>query len=180
MKTLYLLRHAKSSWSEHAMDDHDRPLNRRGQHSAPLMGQFMRRSGFLPDMILCSTSRRTAETLSLIVPYIGDETPVQFERNLYLASSDAMLDRIRHVDPSCDRLLVVGHNPGIEHLAADLVSREKLNGSEALFETLQTKYPTAALTVVQFDVRDWQQVELGTGTLREFKCPRDLERRMVK
>ena len=174
MKTLYLLRHAKSSWSDHAMDDHDRPLNRRGQDNAPLMGQFMRKSGFLPDMILCSTARRTAETLSLIVPYIGDQTPVRFERNLYLASSDAMLDRIRQADPSCERLLVIAHNPGMEHLAADLVSREKLNGSEDLFETLLSKYPTAALSVLQFDVDNWGDVDMGTGRLSEFKCPRDL------
>lgn len=174
MKTLYLLRHAKSSWSDHAMDDHDRPLNRRGQQNAPLMGQFMRKSGFVPDMILCSTARRTAETLSLIVPYIGDETPVRFERNLYLASSDAMLDRIREADASCERLLVVAHNPGMEHLAADLVSRKKLNGTENLLETMLSKYPTAALTVVDFDVEDWREVALGTGLLREFKCPRDL------
>ncbi len=174
MKTLYLLRHAKSSWSDHAIEDHDRPLNRRGQENAPLMGQFMRKSGFLPDMILCSTSRRTAETLSLIVPYIGDHTPVQFERNLYLASSHSMLDRIKKADPKCDRLLVIAHNPGMEHLAADLISPKKLNGTENLFDALTSKYPTAALAVIQFDVEDWTDVELGAGELREFKCPRDL------
>ena len=173
MKTLYLLRHAKSSWSDHAIEDHDRPLNRRGQQNAPQMGQFMRKSGYVPDLILCSTARRTAETLSLIVPYIGDETPVRFERNLYLASSDAMLDRIRSADPNSDRLLVVAHNPGMEHLAADLISRDKLNGTEELYDTLLAKYPTAALTVIQFDVDKWSEVSLGTGCLREFKCPRD-------
>ena len=173
MKTLYLLRHAKSSWSDHAAEDHDRPLNRRGQQNAPQMGQFMRKSGYVPDLILCSTARRTAETLSLIVPYIGDETPVRFERNLYLASSEAMLERIKGVDPTSERLLVVAHNPGMEHLAADLISRDKLNGTEELFETLLAKYPTAALTVIQFDVEKWRDVSLGSGCLREFKCPRD-------
>ena len=173
MKTLYLLRHAKSSWSDHATEDHDRPLNRRGQQNAPQMGQFMRKSGYVPDLILCSTARRTAETLSLIVPYIGDETPVRFERTLYLASSDAMLGRIKTTDDSCDRLLMVAHNPGMEHLAADLVSRDKLNGTEQLYETLLAKYPTAALTVIEFDTEKWSEIALGTGSLREFKCPRD-------
>lgn len=175
MKTLYLLRHAKSSWSDHAMDDHDRPLNRRGQQNAPMMGQFMRKSGYLPDKILCSTARRTAETLSLLVPYIGDQTPVRFERDLYLASSDAMLERIQRADPSSDRLLVVAHNPGMEHLAADLICRDKLDENAELLETLIAKYPTAALTVIEFDNDNWRDVQLGTGFLREFKCPRDLQ-----
>lgn len=175
MKTLLLLRHAKSSWEDAALDDHDRPLNARGHAAAPAMGRQISLSGHLPDLILCSTSRRTVETLDHVLPFLRRGTPVRYERDLYLADWAALLARLQWADDSAATLLLVGHNPGLEQLAVALsVAPKGDTGEAAALKRLAEKFPTGSLAVIGFDVASWREVAPGQGRLIAFTRPRDL------
>ena len=167
MKTLYLLRHAKSSWNDPMLDDYDRPLNPRGMRSAPLMGDYMRAKGYRPDVVLCSSARRTLETLSLIKPSIGLDLPTLVEDGLYLASADTIIGRVQEIEPRYESALVVGHNPGLEDAVLLLCRPDQPAGTE-----IPRAMPTAGLAVIAFDGPDWDAVREGTGTLTDFSVPR--------
>jgi phosphohistidine phosphatase len=166
MKRLILLRHAKSAWDQTSLDDKDRPLNERGRHDAPRMGQWLAASGFVPDTVLCSTAVRTRETWALVAPALPKSPNILFEDLLYLASEDEMLSALRAADGDC--VMMIGHMPGIGTLAADL--RKKGPMLHGLF----AKYPTCTASVINFDIDDWSQVKHGSGTLLAFQVPKEL------
>lgn len=170
MKTLFILRHAKSSWEDDLASDHDRQLNERGKRNAAAMNIFMSKHGLSPQTVLCSTARRTVDTLAYFVSTIGDDVPVFYDEGLYLASAPSMLERIQMVDDAAESVLLVAHNPGIEELACDLAK----TGSSSDLVRIQTKYPTGALALLEFDVATWKEVDIGKGRLVSFTCPRDL------
>ncbi|MEO8494953.1 MAG: histidine phosphatase family protein [Planctomycetota bacterium] len=142
MKTLLLLRHAKSSWNDPGMTDHDRPLNERGKQDAPRIGQLLSDQGLQPDLILSSTAKRARSTAKRIVDGGGFSCSPQLLDTLYLASADTYIEVLRRQPIECARILVVGHNPGLEELVTVLTGR-----SLAL--------PTAALVQVEFDIDTW-------------------------
>jgi phosphohistidine phosphatase len=160
MKRLILMRHAKSDWSRD-LDDHDRPLNARGQSSAQALGQWLRDTGHLPDQILCSSATRTQETCALLQL----ENALQPEPELYLAAPHDML-RILH-GAQGDRVLMLGHNPGIAMLAEHLVETAP---EHARFRD----YPTGATLVLAFNITDWKDTKPGTGRALDFVVPREL------
>ncbi len=121
MLTLSLLRHAKSSWKDTALPDHDRPLNARGTVEAPLMGKAMAEHGLDPDVVLCSTARRTRDTLELVLPELKTEPKVTYEDGLYHGTPAEMLAIVQTVPPSASQVLLVGHNPEIQTFALDLI-----------------------------------------------------------
>ena len=160
-RTLILMRHAKSSWDDFMLSDHDRPLNKRGIASARALGDWLCTKGYLPDCVISSTAMRTQETfegLNLSV------TP-EYTRALYHAGAERMLDVLQGADGTC--VLMLGHNPGI----ADFVER-LVNASPAHPRFLD--YPTGATTVTQFDVDNWRDVRFGQGTVQDFVIPREL------
>ena len=163
MKRLILMRHAKSDWSAGARGDHDRPLNDRGRRGAAALGDWLRGEGLTPDAVLCSSATRTRETLAGLG--LPDGVPVDFTRDLYLATHDDMLQVLRGATGDC--VLVLGHNPGISiaacELPADLPDHPR-------FEA----FPTGATLVVDFDIDDWRDADWGTGRARQFTVPRDL------
>ena len=110
-----LLRHAKSAWPD--VPDHDRPLAGRGLRDAPVMGRWLRTNGHVPDQVLCSTARRARETWQLAQDGLGANPPVGFERRVYQASAEQLLDLARGVPPAVTALLIVGHYPAIQELA---------------------------------------------------------------
>lgn len=171
-KTLCLLRHAKSSWADPALDDFDRPLNQRGRASIVPLGLYIDEKKLRPDGILCSSSQRTRETLGLLLPWLRGDAAVRIERGLYLADADELLLRIRQVEDGVSCLLVVGHNPGLEDLAGRLAGRGDVFASTAM----QEKFPTAALAVLDFDAPHWADIGPGTGELRAFITPKLLAR----
>ena len=123
MKTLLLLRHAKSAWSDPRLDDHDRPLNGRGERAAKAMADHIARQGPRPDLILCSTAMRTRQTLAPLVKRLGSPAPpISLENGLYLASEEVLLAHIRAVADGVPTVLLIGHNDGIGQLAADLAA----------------------------------------------------------
>jgi phosphohistidine phosphatase len=111
MRRLYLLRHAKSSWEDAGLADHDRPLAPRGRRAAKAIGRYLRDSGIEPQLVLCSSARRAQETLER-AGLAG-----RVEPELYGASADALLARLRHISPEVRSVMLIGHNPGVQQLA---------------------------------------------------------------
>jgi phosphohistidine phosphatase len=145
MKTLLLMRHAKSSWKDSELDDHDRGLNSRGKKDAPRMGELLRDENLVPDYIVTSSARRarkTADHLALASGYRGE---CRLTGEIYLAGPDKILDVIRQTPDSCQRLLVIGHNPGLEEFL------ERVTGT-------YSPLPTAALAHLELDIDFWQNL----------------------
>jgi phosphohistidine phosphatase len=169
MKRVYLLRHAKSSWKESGVPDHDRPLARRGRRAAKAIARHLREQGIEPELVLCSTARRARETLERIEPAVG--TPVvRFEPELYGASAGGLLDRLHGVPEPVGSVMLIGHNPALQLLALDL-ARPAL-----VLRELEAKYPTAGLATLVFAGSSWRALARGTAELTGFVRPRELER----
>jgi phosphohistidine phosphatase len=168
MKCLYLLRHAKSSWKDRGLADHDRPLAGRGRRAADAIAGHLREQSIEPELVLCSTARRARETLERIESALG--TPgVRIEPELYRATASELLERLRTVPEGAGSVMLIGHNPGLELLALDLA-----RPSPRLRE-LEVKYPTTALATLAFPGPSWRELDHGTAELIGFVRPRDLE-----
>lgn len=171
-RTVLLLRHAKSRWDDPLADDFDRTLAPRGRSAAPRIAAWLDRQGLLPDFVLCSAAARAVETWQLAAAAIGRHAVVKTLRGLYMAPPSRLLSAIQHSPETAGTVLVVGHNPGLEHLAERLVgpcSRRKP------LERLLAKFPTAAVAVFRFDTDDWREVRPGAGRLDAFVRPKDLD-----
>ena len=170
MKQLFLLRHAKSSWDDPGLVDHDRPLAPRGRRAVRLIAEHVGREGVTPALVLCSSSRRTRETLEGIAPTLGEAMPVQIEGGLYAASEQRLLERLRAVEDGVGSLLLIGHNPGVEQLALSLA------GGGQNLAGLSRKYPTGALATLEFSGR-WGDLRPGSAELTDFVTPKQLDKR---
>ena len=168
MKTLTLLRHAKSGWDDPSLSDFARPLNARGRGAARAMGRAMRGLGLAWDRILASPAARVSETIDGLAEAYGPLAPV-YDDSVYLASLETLLALVRATDDAHTTLLVVGHNPGMERLALLLTK------SGALHDEIALKYPTGALAEIALPVDHWRDVAESGGTLVRFLRPRDLE-----
>ena len=172
MRQLLLLRHAKSSWDDPRLPDHDRPLDSRGQRDAAAMGAAMRRLGLSPDIVLVSSARRTRETLAAIEPIDGSPLVDEHEE-LYLAPAEKMLAMLHSVPETARSVLLIGHNPGMHNLALALIGPAGLARGGRDAEALGEKYPTGALA--EFAIATpWWGLEEGGGRLVRFLCPKDL------
>ena len=120
MKRLYLLRHAKSSWDDPTLADHDRPLAPRGRRAAKVMAEHLGRKGIAPELVLCSPSRRTRQTLKRLVPALGKSADVQIEFPLYAAPEADLLEVLHEVPDEVESVMLIGHNPGIQDLGLSL------------------------------------------------------------
>lgn len=170
MKTIYMLRHAKSSWDDSSLSDHDRPLDERGRAAAPRVGAHMEEAGYLPDLVLCSTATRTRQTLDAVLSELEAEPAIEFHEELYLAGPGEMLDLVRSVPDIVEAVLLVGHNPGTGMVAAALSG----DGSPEMIGLMSAKFPTAGLAIIELSVDRWKDIVSGCGSLKEFVRPRDL------
>jgi phosphohistidine phosphatase len=170
MLTLSLLRHAKSSWKNPTLPDRERPLATRGTADAPLVGRAMAERGIDPELVLCSSARRAADTLALVLPELKVEPKVVYEDALYHPSPAEMLDILRAIPPGAGRVMMVGHNPEIQAFALDLVG----SGPKHLRARLAEKFPTAGLAVITFSAGLWSSVEVNSGSLSVFLVPKEL------
>jgi phosphohistidine phosphatase len=169
VRHLYLLRHAKSSWGEPAADDHDRSLAPRGRRAAQLIGDHVRDAQIAPALVLCSSARRTQETLDLIAPALGPSAVVLVERRLYGASAGQLLGRVQSVSDAVRSVMVIGHNPGLEDLAGTLAG----TGAGDALDRMAMKFPTAALATFTVPTA-WPDLAPGGATLAAYVVPRDL------
>ncbi|WP_440983109.1 SixA phosphatase family protein [Shinella sumterensis] len=169
MKRLLLLRHAKSAWPD-GVDDHDRPLSDRGRRDAPRMGAYLAAAGLRPDFALVSSARRTQETWALVAPAFGGTCPSLAVPTIYEAEPAMILAAIQDAPDESGTLLVIGHNPGFEDLAALLAPQ----GNQDALARMKTKYPTAGLAVIECNSPRWADVIPGAGRLEAFVTPKTL------
>ena len=172
MRRLLLLRHAKAV-QDTGEGDHARALTERGRKDAARMGHAMDTHGYIPDLVLCSNSRRTTETWELLSPELAKTPKVELTKGLYLASPKAILAQVQEMDASVKTLMLIGHNPGIEESATRLARKPVSKAERHKLEDMREKYPTCALAVFDFEVESWSDVS-GGGILLEFIRPRDL------
>jgi phosphohistidine phosphatase len=162
MKTLLILRHAKSDWGDAKLADEDRPLNKRGKRDAVRMGELLRARDILPELILTSTAKRARSTAAAIAAASAGGAEIEAKRSLYLAGPKDYLKLLRQVPEECQRVMVVGHNPGLEELLAELTGTV-------------TPLPTAALAQVSLPIAEWRELDAKTrGELRGMWRPREL------
>lgn len=170
-RTLLLLRHAKSAWSDPRLDDHDRPLNRRGERSAKAMADHFAQLGLRPDLILCSTALRTRQTLAPIMATLAAPAPlINLSKDLYLASEDVLLTQLQAVGDDATTVLLIGHNDGIWHFGAALAG----DGPPEELASLRDKFPTGALAMLSVRDEPWRALDFGAARLVSFIRPRDL------
>ena len=162
MKTLYLIRHAKSSWKFPDLDDFDRPLNKRGKRDAPVMGQRLRQQGIQPDLIISSPAKRTRRTAQAVAEAVKySSSKIQYDKTLYHATSAAMQSVLTKVDDSVGILVFVGHNPGLTDFANQLTSHSIDN------------VVTTGIVAVTFSAEQWSEVKPdGSGKFLWYDYPK--------
>ncbi len=173
MAQLLLLRHAKSSWDDPSIPDHQRPLNARGEQSARAMSNAFATLHLAPDLALISSSRRTQQTFEALHLSL-EATETDITDALYLASSDSILERLRLVPGSTRSVLVVGHNPGLYDAAIELVGNDPATRPEPPVMRLLDAYPTASPAEFSISV-PWAELGPGRGRLVRFQRPEDFE-----
>ena len=169
MLRLMLLRHAKSNWPT-GVADPDRPLAARGREAAPVMGRYLANELLLPDLVLVSPALRTAETWQLVAPMLPEKPGTRYEPRIYEAKVERLLRVVQETEPGVRTLLMIGHNPGFEDLAALLTG----HGDRYAAARMSQKFPTCGLAVLDFAVEDWRDVELRGGRLDRFVTPASL------
>lgn len=173
LKTLTILRHAKSGWDVAVERDFDRPINKRGARGAEIIGQWLKRQKLTVDRIIASPAVRVTETLDIFQPAAGlDAIEPHWDRRIYLASAATLVDVIRDTGRDADNLLISGHNPGLEDLILMLVPESDRN---ALRAKVEEKLPTSALARLELDIADWHDLDINMARFAEFIRPRDLD-----
>ena len=169
MKTVLLLRHAKSAWDDAGVADHERPLNRRGERAAEALAQHIAKKSPRPDLILCSTATRSRQTLAPMVRRLAAPAPpILLEKGLYLASEATLLARLQDAPGEAGTVMLIGHNDGIWQLA------EVLAGSGRLLAALHDKFPTGTLATLRAPIERWPDLAAGSAELLAYVRPRDL------
>lgn len=162
MKRLFLIRHAKSSWKEHGMTDHERPLNHRGEKDAPFMAKLLKKNKFKPDFILTSNAvraKRTAEIFASVFGYPIEE--ITAEPDLYLAGRQNFLKTVNTIDDGINCCFLFSHNPGISEFGHFLTDKERLD------------MPTCSIWGIEFDVNSWREIKCGAGKTIFFEYPKN-------
>ena len=172
MKRLTLLRHAKSDWDDPVERDFDRPLNRRGERAALLIGQFARSRKMQFDHLAASPAVRVVQTLDTFLEGYGQPLDPHWDRRIYLASVATLLDVLRDLPDTASSVILAGHNPGLEELILELVPDD---GASPLRDDVEVKFPTASLAVLDLEIDAWADVAPNAGTLVSFTRPRDLD-----
>ena len=166
---LYLLRHAKSSWDDPGLGDHERPLAPRGRRAALQMAAYLRAHEISPALVLCSTSRRTVQTLETAVP----DGQGLIEPDLYAASASALLARLRQVPNATPSVMLIGHNPGLQMLVLALAGDRARTRGDPNLAAIANKFPTAALATLALR-GGWSDLKAGGAELTGYVRPKDL------
>lgn len=161
MKNLLIIRHAKSSWDDPELDDHERPLNKRGLNDAPLMGNILTEYNLKLDKVYSSTAKRARMTIEIIANIIGiTDTTIEFSSELYNASRREILNFLRRIPDELKTVAIVGHNPGL----TDIV--------RFLLYDFDYELPTCAIVCMELEITSWSELKSGVGTLKFFEFPK--------
>lgn len=158
--SLFVLRHAKSSWDDASLSDFERPLNQRGLNAAPVIGHIMARKGLVPELIISSPAERAKQTAILVKDAAGSSAEIKFDGRIYEASLQTLLYVLFDASEKLNAIMLVGHNPGFEGLIRFLTGRT-------------VSMPTAALAVTELDINAWKDLSGGCGRLIEIVLPKD-------
>jgi phosphohistidine phosphatase len=161
-RALILLRHAKSDWPED-VPDHDRPLAKRGRRDAPKAGRWLNRHGYRPEVVICSTARRTLETWELVAAKLDAQPAVTFEPRAYAASAMTLFYLVHELAPGTRSALLIAHNPGISDMATSLAGTHRGG----------MNFPTAGVAVLEFD-SEWPDLAPGQARMADFVVPADM------
>lgn len=163
MKTLYLVRHAKSSWKFPELDDIERPLNKRGKRDAPAMGRFLKDKDIMPDIIISSPAVRASMTARIISDILSYPlSHVKYSDEIYEADTTSLLKVVSRVDDKFNSTMLIGHNPGMTYFANMLASARIDN------------IPTCGIFCTELDISSWQEILENCGTFKFFKFPKNL------
>ena len=163
LKTLFLLRHAKSSWDDASLDDHDRPLKLRGIKAAKRIGRLIRAEKLCPALVLCSTAVRARETWKLVQDEARFDAPIEYAKNLYHCAPDAFVSALHSLHWDLPSVMVIGHNPGLEEFLSHLVGEPQA-------------MPTGALACIEVELPNWSEFSMSTrGRLIDLWRPRELK-----
>jgi phosphohistidine phosphatase len=168
-KQLFVLRHAKSSWDDPGIDDHDRPLAPRGRRAVQVLAEHIKANAIVPSLVLCSSARRTRETLEGVSP----PGEALIEPELYGASAGTILERVRQVPLEIPAVMVIGHNPAMQMLVLRLAAAGADVDDDGDLATVQRKFPTGALATLSFDCA-WSELRPGIAQLTGLVRPKDL------
>lgn len=171
-RLVYLLRHAEAAPAASPTGDHDRPLVPSGIDACNRMQRYFSKADVHPDLVLCSTARRARQTLDAVTPGFGGRTAVRHLRDIYLADSAGLLLRLRQTQPGVERLMVVGHNPGLRSLAVHLATRR----NEPISVQPDEKFPSAALAILEFRGASWEELDEGSCELHSMVAPSNVGR----
>ncbi len=161
MKTLIIIRHAKSSWEDMTLSDFDRPLNNRGKRDAPAMGELMKKLKVIPQLMISSPAKRAKATAFEIAEKLGiNEKDIVLNENLYHAATSEILRIASMVDDNIEKIVIVGHNPGLTYLANTKTG--------AYIDNI----PTSGIVGIKFDIDSWKEVEDAQGVLAFFEYPK--------
>ena len=171
-RKLFVLRHAKSSWDNPGLDDHERPLAPRGQRACAVMAEHIRANAIEPELVLCSSSRRTRETLEGVAP-AGQRV---IEPELYSATAGDLVDRLRRVPDDIASVMLIGHNSAVQMLILRLARRDADAADDRA--SVERKFPTGALATLTFDC-GWSELGAGSARLSAFVIPKELNGKPV-
>ena len=168
MKTVLILRHAKSDWGSAGQADFDRPLAKRGLEDAPRMGEVLARFGWLPDKILSSPAQRAKQTAELVAKACGYHKAIQWEASFYEGDSADLVAALQKLPHAVERVMLVGHNPILEETVAALCVPDCSDGGDGW----AIKIPTAGLVCLNFSITEWAELGPGDGVLQWFIIPK--------
>jgi phosphohistidine phosphatase len=169
MKTIYLLRHAKSSWDDALLDDHDRPLAPRGRKAAARVGAYLARQRPQPELVMCSSATRARQTCDAVSSPLAGSTAVSVREDFYHADGVDLLAALRGLPEDISTVMMIGHNPAIADLASTLAG----DGEGDVLAKMEEKFPTGALARFSFG-SSWFELEPGVAYLESFVIPRSL------
>ncbi len=165
-RSLYVMRHAKSSWKDSSVPDFERPLAPRGEKAARRMARRLARTLPLPELVLCSPATRAVQTYQPIAKLLGNSVEVQIEEGLYGASGTELLARLRALPDEVQSVLLIGHNPGVQDLLIELVS----DGDPARLDAVRAGFPTCALATIRVTSR-WSELGPSTAFVEDLLTP---------
>ncbi len=170
MRTLFLLRHAKSAWDQPELSDHDRILNDRGRWSAPVIGRFLQEQAVQLDLALCSSALRARQTWDLVSKELAAPPPVSVEQRLYLCGVENMAMRLRELEAAQKTVILIAHNPDLQILTVSLTA----DRGSPMAARARHKFPTAGLARLDLNIDSWADLQPDCGNLVSFESPKRL------